>query len=117
MLGLSTARPKAIKLLRLNNKIRNEYGGSRACPHDGFVCVRAKLFPTGNPTDNSNLEKDQRSRPKAADHPLAVLLNFPLQYESQGNARRDHPEPSLEHGFNREGRRISLALIKMLDVG
>ena len=65
---------------------------------------------------DAHFEKDQRAGAEAARHPLAVLLDLPLENERERDASGEHPQACLEYGFNRERARKSQRLVEVLDV-
>src|SRR4029077_11528375 len=56
------------------------------------------------------------SHRKAASHPLAVLLNFALENEREGDGGGEDPQNSVNGGGNAEGTGTAQALFVVLDV-
>ena len=100
----------------LQDDVGEEQGEGDASPDDGFVEGAAvNLFQACDAEDHAHFEKDDSHR-KAASHPLAVLLNFALENEREGDGGGEDPQNSVNGGGNAEGTGAAQALFVVLDV-
>src|SRR5580704_446706 len=83
--GRSSGRSGAgAKFLHLQDDIGEKQGEGQAAPDNRFDGVLAESFPAGDTGDEVHLEKNDGNR-KAASHPLAMLLDFPIENEGHGD--------------------------------
>lgn len=106
----------AAEILPLQDDVGEEERESYAGPDDGFGDGLAQGFPTCDAGDHPYFEKDDGDG-EAADHPLAVLLDFASEDEHEGDGGSGHPESGVGGGGEAEGARGAHALFEILDVG
>ena len=87
-----------------------------ASPDDGFGDGLAQVFPACDAGDHPYFQKDDGDS-EAADHPLAVLLNFASENEHEGDGGGGEPEGGVGGRGEAEGSRGAHALFEILDIG
>ena len=100
----------------MEDDVGEKEGESKAGPDDGFGDGFAEIFPASDSRDHADFEKDNGDG-EAADHPLAVQLDFAPEDEHEGDGGGGHPESGVGDGGKAEGARRAHALFEILDVG
>ena len=106
----SNLLPIAEQFLHLQDDVGDKQRGRRAHPDQQFPVHACE------PVDYAHFEEDQRAGAKAAGHPLAVLLDFSIENEPQGDGGGAHPQAALDERFDGERAVASDALFEPLDV-
>lgn len=106
----------AAEILPLEDDVGEEEREGYAGPDDGFDGGVAQVFPACDAGDHPYFEKDDGDS-EAADHPLAVLLDFSSEDEHKGDGGGGEPESGVGGGGEAERTRGAHALFEILDVG
>jgi len=106
----------AKELLDLQDDVGEEQGEGDASPDDGFVEGTAgNLFQASDAEHYADFKKDDGNR-KTAGHPLAMLLDFAVENEGQGDAGGEHPQDGIGGSGGAKGTRTAQAFLEVLDV-
>jgi len=106
----------AAEIRPLQDDVGEEQGEGYTGPDDGFGDGLAQIIPACDSRDYTDLQKDNRYR-EAADHTLAMQLDFAPENEHEDNGSGGHPESGVGGGGEAEGTRRAHALFEVLDVG
>jgi hypothetical protein len=100
----------------LQDDIGEKQGESDARPDDRLVeGASGNVFQASDAEDHAHFEKNDGHR-KAASHPVAVLLNFALENEREGDGGGGHPQNGVSGSGNAERTSAAQALLEVLDV-
>lgn len=100
----------------MEDDVGEEEREGHAGPDHGFYGRLPQIFPAGEAAEYTDFQEDDGDG-EAADHPLAVLLDFSSKDEHEGDGGGGEPESSVGGAGKAEGTRGAHALLEILDVG
>ncbi len=113
--GFERGWPGATEILPLEDDVGEEQREGDASPDYRFGHGFAQTFPSGYSRDHAHFQEDEGNG-EAADHPLAVLLDFSPEDEHKSDAGGGHPQGRIGGCGKAEGARGAHSFFEVLDV-